>query len=374
MFNKVKIETDLYGIVGLRQPYNPDYQILDVDNEGSTSGYFATDNPYVKVEYLKDSQDFDGISDADFNEQLKQIQQSSIASVCNAVFNDSDYIDRQVLFPHAQNRINTETLPHGFICHKIEVSIEKNIAFEITRVLLDFEGTGKVDLMLFNTSQSTPIYSTIIDVTSGYHTVENLNWVIDNSGNTYKGEYYIGYISNDPNFGTLKPYKRDYNNSNIQSCITHLNINQYYFEGVVPLGLQYDVPFPLGVSTLLPDLTTEQSLSECTGLNFDITVYDDFTDLILNNKQLFGYAIYLDFAIKLISIYTASLRSNRNQRISEAQVIRMLQEIEGQDTVGTVRISGLRPQLIGELKRLTNQVRKIKEGYFGGRAIVQTQM
>lgn len=355
MFNKVKIETGLYGIVGLRQPFNPTYQILDADNQVSRSGYFVTDNPFVKVEYVKDSQDFDNITDLQFNAQLKQIQQSAIASVCNAIFNESSYLDRQVLYPFAQNKVNVDTIPDGMICHEIEVAIEKNIAFEISRVMLNFQGAGTLKLMLFNTSESAPIHEKDVVISSS-HQSEPLNWVVDNSGDTYKGKYYFGYIVTSG----LKPYKRDYENSDVTSQITGLNITKVFFNG--------------HTTETLPDLNTEQSTDFTTGLNPDITVYEDYTDMILNNAQLFGYAVYLDFCIKLISMYISSLRSNRNQRLSEGQIVRMMQEIEGQSGLNVVKITGLRSLLNGELSRLTKEIQSIKEGYFGGIINVQTLM
>ena len=359
MFNKSKIEAGLYGIVGLRQPYNPNYQIIDTDNLSSDSGYYVTDHPMVKVEYIKETQDFDGISDTDFNTYLKQLQQSAISSVANAVFNEVEYVDRQVLYPYTHNRVNVDTLPSCFIGHKIEVSCEKNVAFEITRCMFDFQGAGDIELLLFNTSTPNPIKSKVITVSTSHH-VEELNWRVDNSGDTYKGEYYLGYLSNYADIGTLKPFKRDYESSNVTANITYLDIDKVYFDG--------------HSTNILPDLTKEDATDLTTGLNPDITVFEDYTDLILNNKMLFGYPVYLDMCIKIISSYTSSNRSNRNQRFAEAQVVRMLQEIEGQNAVGTVKITGLRPMLLGELKRLEKQIQQLKQGYFGGEITVQTLM
>ena len=48
------------------------------------------------------------------------------------------------------------------------------------------------------------------------------------------------------------------------------------------------------------DLTTTDGNSLATGLNPDITVFEDYTDLILNNKKLLSYAILLDMQIKMI--------------------------------------------------------------------------
>lgn len=360
MFNKLKIQADLYGIVGLNQPYDPNYQILDADNQVSRSGYYATDNKYVKVEYLKENQDYAQISDSDFNLELKRIQETAISHVCNRVFNDVDYIDRQVLYKFAQNRINTETMTKGFICHKIEVSTKKNIAFEITRVILNFKGTGTFKLMLFNTSQDTPIFEKDITITST-NQVEPLNWRVDNSGETYKGEYYFGYLTGDGFIvDDLQPFKRDYENSNVESCITHLYTQKYLFKD--------------HETETLPDLTKESSVDTATGLNPDITVFDDFTDLITQNEMLFAYAINLAFQKALIEVYLGSRRSNRDQRESQFKAAELRAEIDGIRGEGVVNVRGINPELLSEISNLKEQITKLREGYFGGRIKVLTLM
>ena len=66
MFSVTKM-AGLYGAVGVRQPFNAAYAIIDAANQVSRSGLFVTDNPICKVEFLKDSQDYNDITDADFN-------------------------------------------------------------------------------------------------------------------------------------------------------------------------------------------------------------------------------------------------------------------------------------------------------------------
>lgn len=358
MFNVSKIQADLYGVVGFRQPLNPVYAIIDANNQVSRSGEFVTNNPYCKVEYLYDNQDYASLSDAEFNTALENMQKDSISMVAHSVFNQADYIDRQVLFPYAQNRVNTETLNSGLVCHKIIVSAKKNVAFEITRVLLDFEGAGDIKIMLFNTSQDTPLFSQTVTINST-HQVEELNWVVDNSGDTYKGEYYLGYLTNTGTIGTLKPFKRDYENSDIQSIVTYLDINRYEFKG--------------HTTETLPDLTTEDSSDQSFGLNLDITVFEDFTDLIKQNESLFAYAINLDLQIKCIELYMASLRSNLNERESSRTLLRMIQVIEGaNEAESSVKVTGLRPQLSRAITRIKKEIDKVRRGYLGGRIKVDT--
>ena len=327
MFNANKIKLDLYGVVGCRQPFNPDYAIIDADNQVSTSNLFVTDNPNCKIEYLKDSQDYDSISDADFNTKLKRMQENSIVKVGNAIFDNSSYIDRQVLYKNPQNRVETEDLTSGFVSHKIDVSSQKNVAFEITRVLLNFEGAGDIKLMLFDSNQDAPINEKVITISST-NQVEVLNWVVDNSGDTYKGEYYLGYLTNYVDIGTLKPFKREYNDSNIESDICHLDIRKVQFKG--------------HSTETLPDLSSDEGLSEATGLNPDITVYNDYTDLMIQNKRLLATAINYAFQIEFIQVYIATLRINTNSRNAQAQAARLVQSIEGvRETDSNVKVTGL---------------------------------
>ncbi len=59
MFDKTKLNTSLYGVVGFRQPLNPTYAVVDASNLISRTGYIINDNPYAKVEFLFDNMDFE---------------------------------------------------------------------------------------------------------------------------------------------------------------------------------------------------------------------------------------------------------------------------------------------------------------------------
>jgi len=349
-----KISTSLYGIVGLRQPFNPTYDLIDDDNQISRSGLFVTDNPFVKIEYLFSSQDYKDIDFADFNVYLKRIQESSIINVCHKVFNRFDYLDRSLLYKNAQNKVNQEVLNDGFVGYRIKVSDDDNIAFKIKRVLLDFDTVGDFKLMLFNTSKLEPLFSQDITITDKTQEVE-LNWDVDNSGITYKGDYYLGYIKTAT---TPIPYTRDYENSERMSCISHLDIEKVQCKG--------------HLTETLFDLDDEDSLSEDVGINPDIVVYEDFTDLVISNEMLFARAIQLDMTIAILRESSNSLRSNGTERQGEQQAMRILAEIEGQKGQDVLTITGLRPLLMSELNQLEVQIDRLKTGYFNNRIRVST--
>ncbi len=266
----------MYGIVGLRQPLNTSYAVLDANNIASRSGFYSNDNSFAKVEFLYDTQDTVGISNANFNTLVKNMQCAAINDVCNEVFNSPDYVDRNLLFINPLNKVDTETLIAGFNGYKIEVSSEKNIAFEIPRCLFSFSGTGTVKLLLFSSGENTPIQSKTITITADSHE-ESLKWAVDSLTKSYKCKYYLGYLTNSIT-GTLVPYKRDFESSNAISSITFLDVEP--------------ITVPSKTTETMWNLTTEEGNGEnYFGINPDINVYYDFTDLILRNEKLLAKAI-----------------------------------------------------------------------------------
>ena len=357
MFDVTKIQNSLSGIVGFKQPYNPEYAILDTENTNSISGIYVNDNPYAKIEFIKDNQDYLDITDEDFNQFLKDLQKTSISNTCNSVFSDYDFLERDVLYKNAMNKVNTEVLPIGFVGYQIEVSKKKNIAFKINRIILDFEGTGEIELILWNTGKKEAIKKQVVEITTDNQEIE-LNWILNNSDVTYKGDYYIGYLIKDL---TVQPYKRDYSNSDVLTNYKNIFVYPYCV-----LGHDTDVLF---------NLDNLEGLSQTTGLNLDITVFEDFTNFILNNKNLFSKAISLDITIKCLQIYIASLRSSANERKSEALYNKIMLEIEGtsgKDSV--IPVKGLRSEMLGEISNIKKEVDKLRMGFFKSNQITTSTL
>jgi len=357
MFDKTKVEA-MVGIVGIKQPLNPTYAIIDAPNLLSSSGYFVTDIAHVKIEFFKDSQDFEAIDDTDFNDLLRGVQKSAITDVCNLVFNTPDFQDRNLFYTNPSNNVDAEILIDGFVGYEIKVKKEKNFAFKITRVILDFKDNfGDIVLQLYNTGDPNPLQEKTITITE-QHQVEALDWVIDNSGDTYKGDYYLGYIKSGT---TPTPFKRDYNNSDTISKITGLSIWPMEVQG--------------HSGSILFDLNATEGLSENIGINPDILCYDDYTDFILRNRTLFAPAINLKMAILMLNTSTSSLRVNRLQAISSQDTERMLQTLNGVDIGnGKLRVKSLHSQLNSAIETIQTEVSKLQLGFNGGRIMVATRV
>jgi hypothetical protein len=361
VFDKAQVSSALYGIVGLKQPYNPDYAILDANNVISRSGYFSSDNPFAKVEFIVDCMDYPGASNAQINDFIKTLQTSAITDVCNLVFDEPDFIDRQFIFNNTINKAELENTYNGFCGFEMLMDIEKNVSFEIKRVKLHFSGVGNITLALFNSEiADTPIFTKVVNITSTSQ-IEELNWYINGSGMDYKGRYYIGYIRE--NTTVPIPFKRNYYNSVILSAIKFEQIRPCRFVG-------YDVNnniVPVTNANMnLGDLRKVQYVFERHGINPDITVFYDYTDLILRNERLLARAIDLAFQIKIINSYLTSTRSNRDQRIASELITKAVAEVEGiKAGDGMINKPGLNYGLSNEVTMLKKQIRKLKDGYEG---------
>ena len=343
MYNVSTIQTALNGLVGFQNPINPTFAIVNTANETATSGRYFTDSPFVKIEVLKSIQDYKDANDADFNEFLSRVKNKSITSVIDKVFDKPDFIDRQVLYKNENNKVNTDSLPDGFVGYEIYVSNQKNYCFEIKRDLLEFEGTGDVTILLYNSAKREPIQSKTVSVTSRFQEVE-LNWKIDNT-DVYKGRYFYGYQTNGV---TILPIRREYETADIMSKITGLYIDNI------------QVVYTPTTNEIF-DLHDVDGSSETWGMNPDIIVYEDYTDFITQNARLFSRAIQLQGQIFCLSEYLSTLRVNRTEMQAEQMLNRVVLELEGQDDV--IKKKGLKSELIGEIAKLSKEVYRLQQGF-----------
>lgn len=352
MFDKTKLEIGLGGLVGFRPSLDPNFFVLNTTNLQSDSGYYINDNPFAEIEAFKATLNYSSIEEVGFNTKLSQLTNSAITSVCSAVFQDKDnpsFVDRQLQFKNATNKINLESLPNGFICEKICVEKKNSLAVEISRVLLDFSGTGDITLYLYNTSSIEPIKTELVTISTD-HQVVNLNWKLDNTDGINGGDWYIGYYTDGL---TVTPFKRDYSNASYESNVTFVNLEKTLV--------------PNHTAPNIWDLNLNEGISETTGMNLDISVYYDYTDLIIQNKFLFAEAINLEAAIRMLSQYKGSFRSNKTQRIAGANLTEIEVAIEGQTSDKYQKVTGLRPSLGKQLDLIKRKIDTLVLGYRTGR-------
>lgn len=355
MFAVEKIQEELTGLVGVRQPLNPDMDRLDTDQYLSRSGLFLDDVEHFRIDYWIDGQSFAKATNEDLVTLWDQNQKSAISNVMARVFSRPDYIDRNLLFINTFDRNETTTMQEGkFYGYRIDLSDRKNVGFKITSLTLEgVYDDGELEIALFHSSQDEPIETISIELVGGTGELLKvpLNWTVNDSENVYKGSYFIGYRQLDDNF---KPYKRNYQYAGNMSFLKELTISRVSTAGS------------------LVNLENLNSESDHNGINLDITVFEDFTGLILNNAFLFAKAIQLQWAMSVMLQCVSSNRSNRNERMSKDVMNTLILAVEGQRGFGMQRVTGLKEQLTGELNRLNEEVDKMINGYFTGEITMDT--
>lgn len=363
MFEVNKIQTGLYGLVGIRQPFDPSMPTLSVANTTSNSGLYIDEIPPFNIGLLKETQDFAGITDNQFNTLLERMQKTSIANLMYKVFDKGGYIDRNYLFTQTSVRKNIETtISNGSVIgYEIEVSDKKNLGFKITNCRCEFDfdgGSIATTIYLMNSFLEEPLFTKQVTLTRKDQLV-SLNWVVDSTLNDYKGSYYLLIKSDNPAL-RLQPFKRDYEDANLMNDISELDIDRVKFT-------------TFSITDFLADENSNVlEISENVGLNPDITVFEDYTDMILQNQFLFARALQLEYAINALMLIATSTRSNRSERLSKDIVNMILANVNGTTPESGMQIKGYKSNLYYEIKNLKAEVEKLKLNYFGGEIMVDT--
>lgn len=355
MFNVSKIQTEFKGLVALRQPFDTAVDRFLSTQYLASSNLFLDDVEYFRPEYWIDSQSFATATDSDIQNKWDELEKSVIANVMAKIFNKPSYIDRNLIYSTTFDRnelftISTDT--NQFYGYELEVSDLKNIAFLIKNVRIEGKGVGYLTIALYHSSQATAIKSKVVALLdNGTLQTEVLDWVVDMSDTPYKGTYFLGYYV--PAGFVFEPYMRNLNDASCMNNITELEI-----ERIENLGT-------------FASLENIDYSSNHNGLNFDITVYEDYTDLIIQNKFLFARVIQLQWVLSILLLTMSSNRSNRNERIAK-DVNAILLAVEGQSGFGMQKVTGLRGQVTGELLRIQEEFDSIINGYFPQTLITDT--
>jgi hypothetical protein len=285
------------------------------------------------------------------------------------VFNKPDYIDRQVMFKNAYEAEKFE-LPlfvNHYYGYEIEVSSKKNVSFTVTRVFIEalLEDGEEFELQLYASGHNVPIKTKTFEApeNNSLPFYVQLDWVIDNAidldvndfpfTSPYKGKYWIGLKVGTGQVFT--PQSRNYEFGERLSFISELDVKSVYGSNI-------------------PSVWSEnESNSSHNGLNFDITVNYDYTDLVLNNKPMFAKAIQLQWGMSILQSGLKSIRSNRIQRVSADLYGQILLILNGNKSPNTQRVYGIKESFMGEISRLQKEIEKLEEGYFGGEIYMTTQ-
>jgi hypothetical protein len=330
MFDSSQIK-DL-GLVGWRESTVSGMPALNAYNLGTTSGMVFQDfSSLVTVQNIYKVQEDANISEANFNSLLTNLTNAAFVKVLNAIFQEQDYIENRVLFPY--ENVWTETIDNNtsFVGFEITPANRRDLSIALNSVFTSFDSSDTVKLLLFHSSKKDPIQSIEITVEELTDTDTALNWDLSNfkySG----GKFYIGYLRSGL---TAKAINRDWNMANVQSCYNMLKI-----EPIIVNGWDSETLF---------DVDDIEYESDTYGLNFDITSWKDYTNVILRNKNKFVDCLGLQVASDVLDLIIKSTASNGTERELAASAF---SELEGFLNENLPRTLGISKKLINEIDRL----------------------
>jgi hypothetical protein len=343
MFVAEKIRECANGLVGIRQPFDASYAIFSGSVLQSRYGEWLDSIPLYKSEYFIDAVCPANTTNEEKNTILQRMIQDAFVTVCNRVFTHGSLVDRQVQYPGANNLTQLQQgLLNGFVGVRFLPSAKKNIAFRLNRLFLNVQGEGNLTLRLFNSNSDASVQTKVIEVLPNQKTYDILlNWECNNTL-FYKGEWFVGYTFD----GQITPYARVYKGSNVGNTIRDL-----FWENII---------VPNHTSGDLFNLDNYASLGGLsTGLNFDISTYEDVTDFIIANDHLFAYATKLELAIQVFQSIRSSNRSNINERYAKGLSSELLAAIKGLKGQGLAEV-GLENLLLTEVTRIRAEIEKLK--------------
>ena len=333
MFQIDKINSNIVGLIGWRQSFNPTYAIINAANLVSNSGsYFQDYSALVTIQNIKENQNYPEISNEDFNTLLSNLVKSGMVKVLNQVFQRNDFIENKVLYPFEQSWNDNIDNTTSFVGYELTQPTRREMIHVINKIVLSFDSIDSVKILLFHSSTNAPIDSKTIATVANSDVNISLNWDLTKEYNG--GKFYIGYLRSGL---TAKAKNRDWNSSNARACYNTLGI-----QPIIVTGWDAETLF---------DVETVQYESETYGLNFDITAWKDYTNSILQNLDKFVNALGLQVAIDIVDLIQKSTASNRDQRITSTMTLFELDGVVNQDVP---RVAGLRQKYQAEIKRLRN--------------------
>jgi hypothetical protein len=303
MIRSDKIKSQLFGGVGFRQSTLNSYDIVDAENQASQSGLVYQDaSRLVTIKNIKESQENSEITDEQFNDLLKQMQESAIINTCEKIIQqESDFINSINLYPFEKTFNNTLTVGDSFTCFRIESVRNNTILTKISFIELAFDTIATFNIYLYNSNKpNTPIQTKEITTVANESIIVSLDWHIADDESHKGGNFYIGYFESD--LAGALPIKRDYELSTLD----------------IQSRCNYILPVKLTHSGTTIDVSSYTSESDTGGLNIGIETYIDYTETIVRNKNIFWKAIQSEMGIQVLDIIRHSTRSNRDQRLNSA--------------------------------------------------------
>jgi hypothetical protein len=336
MIDYSKIRAKAVDLVGWRQSTKSGSLTLDSDSIKSNSGLYYDDaNALVTANNLQATQDDEAITAGSFNTLLDDIVKGAFSEVLSKVFNREDHIDTDLLYKHENVFEHPIDNVVGFQGYEVLVGKNMNVSAIINNILLEWYGDETVTIYLFNSQKKAPVYSKEVSALERDTVEAEFNQTM-NTFEYFGGRWFIGYLTSGL---TNRPVNRQFQEANLR----------YYFGDTLDIRPVFVSGWDSATMFNMEDI---QYTSYSYGLNMEISVYRDFTQLVLTDLNRFARALQLQVAVRVVDIISNSVRSNKAERLSKSNA---LLELSGnKNNFRVPEFVGLQDKLIAEIISLRN--------------------
>jgi hypothetical protein len=340
-YNDTVVLSALETRIGWKQPTDTDYAIVDDDNQVSASGKYFNSNSFhasLTIQNILDCQpDEQLLSNPDLaNEYLSDLRKENALSALTTVFNAEStpqFIESGLIFEKQPFMAKSlEANGSSFVGIRFKLA-EGDFAYMLNNVTLQFDSAKTFNLHLYHEFAGL-IKTWSVTTVADTQVIKNLDEIIKyNSSVAKDGVWFLGYYQTD--LGSTKAIS--YGNCDKEEYKT---FSASPFKSNATSNTSFDkVTYGLTNSTY--------------GLNVEVSAYRDLTEKIVTNAHLFDNLQGLMMVQKCIDIITNSPRSNRTQRVSDANVNYLIRQLNGYSTSENTFVKGIIHKIAAE----TNQVR-----------------
>jgi hypothetical protein len=340
-FDKTRVMAALFGRLGWSQPLITGSPVINAANQESKSGRYFNDGSFhtlVTVANVKQTMEEAGANDANFNQHLTGLQRACIMRCLNKVFQEPEYLQEVLLF----NRTGENDTPiqneGKFVGFEISLAPDNNFSVQIESATLLFDQDVSFNLYLFKDGKKSPLTVLEVSAVAYESTVVNFsNLVLNYIGATTKGgRFYFGYFQDD--LGSAQAIKEQVCRSEMTLCFRADPFSSQRKPG------EYDF-----------DRDARSYPFDPYGINLEMSVFRDFTNVIVKKAHLFDEVLGLTNAYIVIEQIIYAVRSNATERILKDQLekVGIQLDLNGAAPISdSPRIKGLSQQIDAEFKRM----------------------
>jgi len=339
-FDFSRVVAALFGRLGWKQPVKANSPVIDSTNQMSKGYRYFNDGSFhaiVTIDNLKATMEEQGASDVNLNLYMESLQRAAIMRCLNAVFREPEYIKQYLLLDRIGQNDKVIENTGLFVGYEINLAPVMDIGVQIDSATLLFDQDVTFNLYLFKDGKKSPISVIEVSAVAGEATVVNFSDLVLNyiGSATKGGRFYFGYFQDD--IGSTRAIQEQVCSKDT-ACFCAQPMQSKQTVG------QYDFNRNQRSYTVQP-----------YGINLEMSVFRDHTQVIVKKANLFDEVIGLTVASMTIEQIIYTCRSNTNERVlkDELSKIGIQLDLNGVAAISdSPKIKGLNDRIEEELKRL----------------------